>query len=82
MKIGNDHGKITAKEKKRLGNIPRRWRFDGTKLYMLFRDGNCSYLVIEKACVYEDTDDTHVGISEDGSRYLLKNDRMSESLAA
>ena len=82
MKIGNNHGKLTAKDKKRLGNIPRRWRFDGNKLYMLFREGNCSYLVIEKACVYEDMDDTHIGILEDGTRFLLKNANMSESLAA
>lgn len=80
-RIGNNHGALTASDKKRLGDTPKRWRYDGTKLYMLFREGDCSYLVIERAIIRE-AGASRIGILEDGTEFVLKESNRSETLAA
>lgn len=67
---------------KNLGNVPDRWRYDGGKLYMLFREGGCSYLVIEKALINECTEDSKIGVACDGREFVLWMDNYSSKLAS
>ena len=81
-RIGNNHGALTTKDKKRLGNIPKRWRYDGTRLFMLFREGNCSYLIIERAMLREPVGSFRIGVLEDSTEFILRDENRSETLAA
>ena len=82
MKLGNNHGTLTATKRKRLGNVPLRWRYDGTKLFMLFREGACSYLIVQRAELKKGENDEFIAVSQDGGMFILKNGKRSERLAA
>lgn len=80
MRIGNNHGALTAKGKERLGNIPLRWRYDGSKLFMLFREGNSSYLIIQRAFIASNEDSYKVARTDNGEEFILKHNSVSETL--
>ena len=73
---------VWNKKEKKLGNVPTRWRYDGAKLYMLFREGGCSYLIIEKALLTECVGESRIAILNDGRKMVLWNDKYSSALAS
>lgn len=60
---------------KHLSNTPIRWSYDKNtcKLYMLFEQSGCKYLVIQKALIGVDIGSFRTAVLGDGREFILWN---------
>ena len=66
---------VTVSESKHLSNVPTKWSYDeeNKKVYMLFEQYGCRYLLIERALIGVNIGSFTTAVLGDGREFILFN---------